>query len=34
MHKANKKLPAPLGNGLRIFEYHPKKDIKNDQSTI
>lgn len=34
IQKSNKKIPAPLGSSLRIFEYNPKRDMKNDQSTI
>jgi hypothetical protein len=34
IQKELKRISAPLGNDIRIFEYHPKKDLKVDQSTL
>ena len=34
IQKDLKKISAPLGTDLRIFEYNPKKDLKIDQSTL
>jgi hypothetical protein len=32
--KEKKKLPAPLGHHLKIFEYNNKKDFKSDQFNL
>jgi hypothetical protein len=34
IQKELKKISAPLGTDIRIFEYNPKKDFKIDQSTL
>ena len=34
IQKELKKISAPLGTDIRIFEYNPKKDLKIDQSTL